>query len=111
MIVYAISGRDDRLIKIGICKNLKKRLIGLQGGNPYKLKVIRQFIAEDAQRLEKVFHDLFSDFHVKGEWFKINAAGRRWIKSLKNENGQITDCQYYYHANDLSRHSLGEKIL
>jgi len=111
MIVYFIQGKSDNLVKIGICNNLKRRMIGLQTGNPHPLRVLRQLDVMDHERLERDLHDRFKDFSVQGEWFNLSSGCRRWIKSLKNEDGKVIDCQYYYHAKDLSRHSLGEKIL
>lgn len=66
-ILYVIQRGDDGPIKVGISRNLKGRLGGLQNGNAEKLKVRRMFKMRD---VERVLHaELERVSRLQGEWF------------------------------------------
>jgi len=67
IIVYFIQMDKIGPIKIGITKNLKKRLMGMQTANPYKLNVLYCYsgLPDD----EESWHNTFKRFHIRGEWF------------------------------------------
>ena len=85
----------DAPIKIGVAKNVNKRLEILQIGNPDKLTVITAIKADNelqAYWLEKNLHKFFKSDCIRGEWFrKINmkkaesiCATRPLAKESKN---------------------------
>ncbi len=67
MIVYFIECRPSKdaynnPIKIGITSDLKKRIVLLQNGNPYKLNCLMYSEVEtrsQAAKLERKYHKLF----------------------------------------------------
>ena len=61
-------------VKIGVAKDIKQRLAGLQTGSPFILKVWYYFIVDDekAMSVERDLHNLFRWSRVHGEWFKIH---------------------------------------
>lgn len=72
MFLYVIT--DNKNIKIGIAKDVKKRLACLQTGNAHKLKVYRLVNIPDnidARKIEKTMHDILSPYRLNGEWFNI----------------------------------------
>lgn len=73
--VYFIS--DGEHTKIGIAKNLNRRLEALQVGNPKKLKIV-SFVPcvteASARKIEKYLHKSFDCCRLEGEWFKLPAC-------------------------------------
>lgn len=70
--VYFIS--DGEYVKIGISRNVKSRLSGLQTSNPKQLSLLHQIECIDsdyASLLEQAFHRNFDNFCVSGEWFNL----------------------------------------
>ena len=69
--VYFISW-DDGPIKIGMAANISRRLAGLQGCCPYKLRVLA-FI-DGGRGLEAEYHAEFAADRLMGEWFERTPA-------------------------------------
>ncbi len=72
--VYSIT--DEKRVKIGISKDVKKRLSQLQTATPRKLRVV-DFVDVGANKnnawgKERRAHTFFSDFRVGGEWFDLS---------------------------------------
>lgn len=55
-------------IKIGCSLKPQERLAAIQLHCPFELKFIA-LIAEGSLRLERQFHSLFSEHHLRNEWF------------------------------------------
>lgn len=73
--VYFIS--DGENTKIGIAKNLIKRLEALQVGNPKKLKIVSFApcaTENSAREIEKYLHKSLDCCRLEGEWFKLPAS-------------------------------------
>lgn len=62
----------DQRIKIGISKNPIQRLRNLQTGNSRRLALMGWIDSKNDRKLEKEFHQKYSDLRVIGEWFEIN---------------------------------------
>ena len=72
--IYAIGAGEK--IKIGRSTNPKARLKSLQTSNPVKLKLLCVIPVENsgkAASLEKKLHKECREYHVIGEWFKLDA--------------------------------------
>lgn len=70
--VYFVS--DGSFVKIGIADDLKKRMKGLQTGNPKPLSLLAVVptVSKDAARiLEQKLHYAYSRYRACGEWFSI----------------------------------------
>ena len=70
--VYFIQSGNVGPVKIGVAKNVQKRLDALQTGNHMELKLITKIICEGmvhAYAMEKKFHRKFKKYHIRGEWF------------------------------------------
>lgn len=68
--VYFIGNIEQKIVKIGVATNLKRRLSNLQIGNPYELIVLLKL--EGGYTLEKEFHILFKQYRLCGEWFVLS---------------------------------------
>lgn len=89
MNVYFIKSGHSGPIKIGIAKNVKRRLEQLQIGNPVKLYVLATIPCASrlhAHDMEARLHKAHHKNHIRGEWF--NAC----IK-LKGIDDFVTDCE------------------
>ncbi len=86
--VYFIT--DGMFIKIGVAKDVIKRLSTIQTSSPRKLKlvcVIPCDTEENAYSLERKLHSCYARFRTNGEWFSIvdyidiNAFSDYWTPS------------------------------
>ena len=64
--VYFVACRD--MIKIGRSRSVEQRLLELQVGNPYPLRLLGTVVGGRAE--ENRLHELLSDFWHRGEWFR-----------------------------------------
>lgn len=76
MLLYFIAENengdyDNLRVKIGMSKDINKRLSQLQTGSPYKLKLMGWIEVDDAKYLEKALHAKYKDRIVHGEWFHL----------------------------------------
>lgn len=74
MFLYVI-GTDGRKQKIGFSKNVEKRLVELQTGNPEKLQIHHtEAVPKDRIRLlERKIHKELGYRRISGEWFDLTA--------------------------------------
>lgn len=72
--VYLIEDQDNKRYKIGVTRNLEKRLRNLQTGNSNKIKLIESFLTEYPFRLETMLHNKFKQFHHYNEWYELDEA-------------------------------------
>ena len=82
--IYFIT--DGKFVKIGFSNNLKQRLVAMQSHSPYDLKTV--YVSEGTEKLERLFHDLFKDLKVRGEWFKYSGNLYEFIEYC-TENGYV----------------------
>ena len=73
--LYVIQSDVTGAIKIGRSKNPKRRIVQLQTGSPYKLKLLAAVDGKGC--LEKYLHDKLKPYkqECKGEWFDFECAG------------------------------------
>jgi hypothetical protein len=67
--IYIIQCHN--LVKVGIANSPKARLIELQVGCPYTLKLLKAFPTQRAATDEKRFHKQWKAFELRGEWFDV----------------------------------------
>lgn len=79
-LVYLI--RCNEFVKIGTTGNLKRRLNGLRGSNPYPLEVIYSKRKENARAVEQKLHKLFKEKRERLEWFKLTEEDILKIKEI-----------------------------
>lgn len=70
--VYIIEVRDTGLYKIGVTKDIKKRISQLQTSNPYEFYLIDFFVTPKSWELERILHNKYKLNRYKREWFKLN---------------------------------------
>jgi hypothetical protein len=67
--LYVIG--SDSHVKIGIARDVNKRLSMLQISSPVRLTVLRSWECDDAQIVERRLHKRYSKFKATGEWFAL----------------------------------------
>lgn len=81
--IYFILNYDSQAVKIGIAKNVKRRLASLQTSSPSKLEllgIIKTKSVNNARKIEKLLHEKFAKNRIRGEWFKANVELLDYIK-------------------------------
>jgi hypothetical protein len=68
--VYVIACEGFGLYKIGMARDVGKRLMFLQGSSPFPLRVIA--VADGKRALERRLHHQFFPHWVRGEWFQFD---------------------------------------
>ncbi|MGW7617379.1 GIY-YIG nuclease family protein [Streptomyces antimycoticus] len=66
-VLYVVGQPGTSMVKIGITKNLRNRLKGLQTGSPVPLAVL--WWHPGSLDLEEAVHREFDDCRASGEWF------------------------------------------
>jgi T5orf172 domain len=117
--VYFIQ-RADKCVKIGVTKNLERRLKTLQTANNKELLIVAKFPFDSRMQafdMERQLHERFAGFRMQGEWFnpgvlkkiftdalvdksttrllKHNINGRRFNKFALMKNGLIVESKEF----------------
>jgi hypothetical protein len=71
--LYIAQIVNTPLIKIGISREVKKRVAQLQTSHPSALRVLRIVSGGDARALEQRLHQRYADYRQEGEWFALPA--------------------------------------
>ena len=82
MFVYFVQAGSRGAIKIGIARNIKKRMDTMQTGNPFKLNLLAAIPCENrlqAQYIESSLHRFFAKQKVRGEWFMNNISVKKAV--------------------------------
>jgi hypothetical protein len=69
--VYIIE-TDRGVCKVGISNNPTERLVNLQTGSPFRLRLVYAAIHSDASRIETIVHHMLRDKLAYGEWFCVS---------------------------------------
>jgi predicted GIY-YIG superfamily endonuclease len=85
--VYIIEVRDTGLFKIGLTKDIKKRLSQFQTSNPYEFYLRGFFLTEKHRELEKILHTKYKLKCYKREWFKL--THKEYLQACKTANNFI----------------------
>jgi ribosomal protein L24E len=63
--------KSGKHYKIGITKEVAKRMRELQTGDPVKHLFVCSSFFKDAPIFERLLHDTFAEYRVEGEWFEL----------------------------------------
>lgn len=83
--VYFIRGGG--FIKIGFSTNPLARLIDLRTASPFELELLADIPGSKDDELQ--IHRLFSDLHVRGEWFRDDDRILAFIKQTRVETNRL----------------------
>jgi hypothetical protein len=80
---------ENGYYKIGISKDVAKRLQSINYSIPIEIELIHSFRISDYQVVERFLHDKYSSKIFRYEWFKLDEQDIEWIKSVKDEDSRI----------------------
>ena len=69
--VYLIQDVYNNTYKIGVTKDLNKRIKSLQTGNACELRLVESFETEYPYRLETMLHRSLEQYRELNEWFNL----------------------------------------
>lgn len=72
----------EQYYKIGIAKDVDKRIRQMQGGNPFELKLVHAFRSRDPHGDEALLHAYFRGGRIRGEWFRLDVRDVERISSI-----------------------------
>lgn len=78
--VYFVRESFKGTIKIGMSKDVRKRVKELRTGVPFELEVLFVVPSYEPQALESLFHKHFKKKHIRGEWYELSNEDINWIK-------------------------------
>ncbi len=80
--IYFIQNEVTKNIKIGKSNNPLKRLSSLMTGSAESLILLRVIDGDRAE--EKKLHEMFSDYRIRGEWFRDNEQITNFINNFES---------------------------
>jgi hypothetical protein len=83
--IYILKSRE--YYKIGITKDVAKRMRELQTGNPIQHLFVCSSFFNDAPKIEKLLHETFAEYQIQGEWFELPSSKlEELIELLENKD-------------------------
>lgn len=82
--IYFIVAFEVRKVKIGISRNLKRRLLALQMASPVHLKISASF--PGTAETEHAMHERFAKARLHGEWFTLTREIEDFIRATNSGN-------------------------
>lgn len=67
--VYIV--RSGRFIKVGVAKDVQRRIGMMQIGNPVEIVLLKSIPHLEPYELEESIHSDLERYHVRGEWFDV----------------------------------------
>lgn len=78
---------EGRFIKIGMARDVGRRMKEVQCSNPDPLVVVWKYGTHDCRREEAYWHGVFDRFRRKGEWFSYRGALRTIVTLAAKDEG------------------------
>lgn len=109
MYVYFIRAGNRGAIKIGIAKNIERRMATMQTGNAFQLHLLARIPCDNKEQalfLESKIHNFFKRQKIRGEWFQGNIDFRKignvedFDKTKSSPNYSKSD---YVHSKDAKK--------
>lgn len=69
--VYLIEDVNNNIYKIGVTRDLKKRLRNLQTGNSNQISIKYTYETEYPFRIEQMLHNKFKEYKELNEWYNL----------------------------------------
>lgn len=82
--IYLI--RCEKCVKVGIADDPVRRVLEMQTGNPFPLKLEHAWPTNNAYQAEQCLHIELRDKHHAGEWFRLT---KNEVKALIRSHPQI----------------------
>lgn len=90
MFVYLIRLSENSYYKIGVTKNINKRIKELQTGNAEQIYLVESFESIHAYKIEKALHYFYSNKNKNNEWFEFTLEDEvKFLKDCKKIENNI----------------------
>lgn len=70
--VYILKVNSDGIYKVGVSKNVERRVKQLQTGNPEPIEIVKTFLSEYPYKIESLLHRRFKRNQVQGECYYLS---------------------------------------
>lgn len=98
MFIYLLSN-DNMQYKIGITKNINKRIKQLQTGNAEKINLIKFYKSEKYYKnIEYALHNTFFHKNIQNEWFNLDIND---VNSFENTCKKIEEDLIFMEKNKI----------
>ena len=101
---------DDLRIKIGLSKNIERRLSDLRTGSPYKLRLMGWIDTSNDHELEKSLHSKYANCRQHLEWFNLSASDVLVELSIHGVNSYIAINENTFEIIDLDDDGVPEYV-
>lgn len=71
MFVYLIRCEENNYYKIGVTKNIQRRLKQIQTGTPDKIYLVEKYESDYSTKIERALHNFLAHYHRNNEWFEL----------------------------------------
>ena len=94
--LYFLQSTKTMAIKIGIARNVKKRVRALERASGFPMKILYEVFSASASDDEKSLHGYWDQYRLEGEWFvlptKLTPQGfvEESLQWLNRRHAQIT---------------------
>jgi hypothetical protein len=86
--VYLIEAVGMQRYKIGYSKEVYKRASNIQTSTPVEISVLYRYFSVDAPQLEKLLHEYYDAYRIRGEWFELPLSEVPKFLNVANELDQ-----------------------
>lgn len=70
--VYLLKIQENGIYKIGVSKNVEKRVKQLQTGNTEQIYLVNKFHSNYPYKIESYLHNIYKSNTISGEWFYLS---------------------------------------
>lgn len=106
-------------VKIGVTKDLQRRINQLQTGCPFEIKyiiILKMVSDKQAYKMEKVYHQSFKRERMMGEWFQPRVKNSKlWLSLLQKAQLQVqtgdVDSSMYLYKSQLLTYSKKNQVV
>ena len=88
--IYVIQCDHTRQMKIGMTKDVLKRLSVLQTATPARLQIVYAWKVNEAYTIEQKLHQCFANQRLTGEWFLLSLEDEADLIAFMSEYEKIT---------------------
>lgn len=81
---YFFGNRKQGVVKIGVTKDMFRRLKEVQTGFPYNLKILGYIESRKPLKTESKMHQYYRRFNLRGEWFRLTDRIEEFLDELDN---------------------------
>jgi hypothetical protein len=74
----------DEFFKIGIAKDVQKRLSSIKVSTPHSVELIKSWRCRNPLTLEKRMHAQFKQYKVQGEWFRLPEDAVNFLLAIQD---------------------------